>query len=79
LAPKVLDALKVMQPETVIRWHRARFRTYWRWEISTARRSAKDRHGHSPVYAVELGTLAKGPRFRRSKEIREAHSWPTVM
>jgi hypothetical protein len=31
LSPKVLDALKIFQPETVIRWHRAGFRAYWRW------------------------------------------------
>src|SRR5258708_24119713 len=32
LAPGVLDALKVVRPETVIRWHRAGFRAYWRWK-----------------------------------------------
>src|SRR5262245_3258671 len=31
-APKVLDALKILKPETVIRWHRAGFRAYWRWK-----------------------------------------------
>src|SRR3989337_3391181 len=30
LAPGVLNALKVVKPETVIRWHRAGFRAYWR-------------------------------------------------
>jgi hypothetical protein len=30
LAPGVLDALKILKPETVIRLHRAGFRTYWR-------------------------------------------------
>src|SRR5260370_24557298 len=28
----VLDALKIVKPETVIRWHRAGFRAYWRWK-----------------------------------------------
>src|SRR5258706_4154042 len=32
VAPGALDALKIVRPETVIRWHRAGFRTYWRWE-----------------------------------------------
>jgi len=32
LAPGVLDALKIVTPETVIRWHRAGFRAYWRWK-----------------------------------------------
>src|SRR5262245_34871449 len=32
LAPGVLDALKIIRPETVIRWHRAGFRAYWHWK-----------------------------------------------
>src|SRR6202020_1033471 len=32
LAPGVLDALKIVRPETVIRWHCAGFRAYWRWK-----------------------------------------------
>jgi transposase InsO family protein len=30
LIPAVLDALMIVKPETVIRWHRAGFRVYWR-------------------------------------------------
>jgi hypothetical protein len=32
LAPGVLDALKIVRPETVIRRHLAGFRAYWRWK-----------------------------------------------
>jgi hypothetical protein len=32
LAPGVLDKLKILKPQTVIRWHRAGFRAYWRWK-----------------------------------------------
>src|SRR5260370_28189987 len=32
LVPAVLEALKIVKPETVICWHRAGFRAYWRWE-----------------------------------------------
>jgi transposase InsO family protein len=32
LAPNILDALKIVKPETVFRWHRAGFRAYWRWK-----------------------------------------------
>ena len=32
LAPNVLDALKIVNPATVIRWHRAGFRAYCRWK-----------------------------------------------
>jgi hypothetical protein len=32
LAPTVLDALKIVRPETLMCWHRAGFRAYWRWK-----------------------------------------------
>jgi transposase InsO family protein len=32
LAPGVLDALKIIRPATLLRWHRAGFRAYWRWK-----------------------------------------------
>ena len=32
LAPTILNALKIVKPETVVRWHRACFRAYWRWK-----------------------------------------------
>jgi transposase InsO family protein len=30
--PTILQALAIVQPETVVRWHRAGFRRYWRWK-----------------------------------------------
>src|SRR6266511_1050802 len=30
--PRILDAVTVVRPETVVRWHRAGFRAYWRWK-----------------------------------------------
>ena len=32
LFPNARDALAVVRPETVLRWHRAGFRSYWRWK-----------------------------------------------
>ena len=32
------DALIIVKPETVVRWHRAGFKTYWRWKSKTKRR-----------------------------------------
>src|SRR5258708_40205419 len=32
LAPGVLDVLAIVGPETVVRWHRAGFRSFWRWK-----------------------------------------------
>ena len=28
----IVDALAIVRPETVIRWHRAGFRSFWRWK-----------------------------------------------
>src|SRR6187549_1814648 len=51
LAPGVLDALKIVRPETVIRWHRAGFRSYWRW---------KSRHrGGRPAVPLEIRELIR--------------------
>jgi hypothetical protein len=30
--PSVLRVLAIVQPETLVRWHRAGFRCYWRWK-----------------------------------------------
>ena len=51
LAPAVLDALKILKPETLIRWHRAGFRAYWRWK-------ARPRGGR-PTTAVEIRQLIR--------------------
>ena len=30
--PSVLEAITIIRPETLVRWHRAGFRCYWRWK-----------------------------------------------
>jgi hypothetical protein len=30
--PSILKAITIIRPETVVRWHRAGFRRYWRWK-----------------------------------------------
>jgi hypothetical protein len=45
LAPGVLDALKILKPETMIRWHRVGFRAY------TPRRSRGDQSTTNPLVA----------------------------
>ena len=32
LYPSLLDAIIIVQPETVLRWHQRGFRAYWRWK-----------------------------------------------
>jgi hypothetical protein len=49
--PSILEVLAFVQPETVIRWHRAGFRCNWRWK-SRAR-------GGRPAIEAELRTLIR--------------------
>ena len=30
--PRILDAITIVRPETVVRWHRMGFAAYWRWK-----------------------------------------------
>src|ERR1700694_1840962 len=30
--PSILNAITIIQPETLVRWHRTGFRYYWRWK-----------------------------------------------
>jgi hypothetical protein len=49
LFPKACDALAIVKPDTIIRWHRAGFRAYWRW---------KSRHrGGRPTVPQEIRKL----------------------
>jgi hypothetical protein len=51
LYPALLEAIIIVQPETVIRWHRRCFRAYWRW---------KSRHlGGRPRIDTELRALIR--------------------
>jgi hypothetical protein len=51
LLPGVRDALAIVKPETVFKWHRAGFRLYWRWK-SKAR-------GGRPTVPLEIRNLIR--------------------
>jgi len=51
LFPNARDALAVVRPETVLRWHRAGFRSYWRWKSS--------RRPGRPVVPAEIRQLIR--------------------
>jgi hypothetical protein len=33
--PSILKVVTIVQPETLVRWHRAGFRRYWRWKSNS--------------------------------------------
>src|ERR1035437_937619 len=55
LAPTVLNALAVLKPDTVIKWHRVGFRSYLRWK--------SDRRGGRPTLPTEIRKLSREIRF----------------
>jgi hypothetical protein len=40
-APGIVDALAIVEPETVIRWHRTGFSLFWRFEVALPRRQVE--------------------------------------
>ncbi len=51
VAPSSLNALSVIRPETVVRWHRAGFRAFWRWKSRS--------RGGRPKTAAEIRKLIR--------------------
>jgi transposase InsO family protein len=51
LAPGIVDALAIVRPETVIRRHRAGFRSFWRWKSR--------RRGGRPRVPLEIRRLIR--------------------
>jgi hypothetical protein len=47
----MLKVLTIIRPETVVRWHRAGFRCYWRWKSSP--------QGGRPQIDTELRVLVR--------------------
>src|SRR3990170_2527138 len=49
--PSILQILTIIQPETLVRWHRAGFRRYWRWKSR--------RRGGRPQIEADLRALVR--------------------
>ena len=51
IAPRMVNALVIIEPKTVIRWHRAGFRLFWRWKSRC--------RGGRPKVALEIRQLIR--------------------
>ena len=49
--PRILNAITIVRPETVLRWHRRGFAAYWRWKSGSA--------GGRPRIAKEVRDLIR--------------------
>ena len=47
--PSILQVLTIIQPETLVRWHHAGFRRYWRWRSRSV--------GGRPQFETDLRAL----------------------
>ncbi|MCA6111113.1 hypothetical protein [Bradyrhizobium cenepequi] len=66
--PSILQVLTIIRPETLVRWHRAGFRRYWRWKSRSLGRAAADRGGAARVDPADERrepTLGRAPRLHR--------------
>ena len=53
--PRILDAITIVRPETVVRWHRMGFAAYWRWKSRP--------HGGRPRIGKEVRDLIRRMSF----------------
>src|ERR1700720_789699 len=67
LVPGILDALAIVRPETVIRWHRAGFRSFWRWKSR--------RHGGRPKGGLGIRRLIRDVSLANPLWGRTPHPW----
>ena len=49
--PSIMKVVTIIEPETLVRWHRAGFRRYWRWKSRS--------RGGRPQIDLELRTLIR--------------------
>src|ERR1700731_2848649 len=67
--PAILKVLAIIRPETLARWHRAGFRSYWRWKSRPRGGRPADRHGALRAVCRDLASIrnafeAAGVRFQ---------------
>ena len=54
--PSIVEVLTIIRPETLVRWHRAGFRRYWRWKSRRQGGRPPIRH-HYPMRRAPLRRL----------------------
>src|ERR1022692_1809500 len=70
--PSILNVLTIIRPETLVRWHRAGFRCYWRWKSGS--------RGGRPQIETDLRALIRqmsmgNACFRLRREINSSRGF----
>ena len=72
--PSILQVLTIVQPETLVRWHRAGFRCYWRWKS----RLRGGRPQIAAAYGQKIKTAAKMTVVQASTMEQLSAPFPTA-
>jgi hypothetical protein len=72
LAPTILNALKIVKPETVVRWHRAGFRAYWRW-------IAPRIHGELLKLGIDVGQTSVAKYMAKGRRRPPSQGWKVFL
>ena len=70
LVPSLLNAAVIIQLDTIVRWHRAGFRSYWRWKSRS--------RGGRPKVAAEVRSLIRRMSLENSLLGGATYSWRAV-
>jgi len=65
ICPGLLNLAQVVKPETILRWHRASFKAYWRWKSRNRSRAVSpDQQSHGCDQSdsrLSIGARHPGP------------------
>ena len=85
IAPNVLNALVIVKPETVIRWHRAGFRLFWRWKSRSRggrpkvpleiRQLIRDMSLANPLWGAPGSTVSSSSSASKLARPRSPNTW----
>jgi hypothetical protein len=83
--PQILQVLTIIRPETLVRWHRAGFRCYWRWksrplggrpQIDMERRGWIRRMSlENPLWGAPISTASCSSSVLRSRSRALRSTW----
>ena len=76
LFPSVMNAVTIIRPETIVRWHRTGFRLYWRWKSRS--RGGRPRIPGEIRRLIREMSLANRLWGSRSRSRRSPSTWQEV-
>ena len=78
IAPRIMNALEIVEPATVIRWHHAGFRLFWRWKSrSRGGRSKVSLETRQLIREMSLAPLGRAPDPWRTPQTWNRR-WPNL-